>query len=107
MKKVDFVFEESLREGKSRRRIITFDIDDTNSWKTLLDYADSFSEMNEQDLSKHKEKKINKDPQVWLDILKSYTPDVFMEGVEVGDDPDDYYFDNGPESEKYYFNMAK
>jgi hypothetical protein len=105
MKKVDFIFEELLRNGKSRRKVLTFDIDDLKDWKQLLNYINAYD--NEHDLSKYSEEKISNDPKVWLEILQGYKGDVFNEGVEVGDEPDDYYWKNGPEGTKYYFNLAK
>ncbi len=105
MKKVDFIFEEFLRNEKSRRKILTFDIDDLKDWKKLLRYINDYG--NEPDLSKYNENEISNDPKVWLKILQGCQEGVFNEGVEVGDEPDEHYWDNGPESIKYYFNLAK
>jgi hypothetical protein len=105
MKKVDFIFEEFIRDGKSRRRVLTFDIDSLKDWKQLLSYNNGYG--NDCDLSKYTEKKISNDPKVWLEILQGYESDVFNEGVEVGDDPDEHYWDYGPEDDKYYFNTPK
>ena len=105
MKKVDFIFEEFLRDGKSRRKVLTFDIDSLKDWEQLLSYINGYD--NEHDLSKYSKIKISNDPKVWLEILQGYQSDVFNEGVEVGDEPDEYYWENGPESVRYYFNIQK
>jgi len=60
MKKVDFIFEELLKNGKSRRKVLTFDIDDLKDWKQLLNYINAYD--NEHDLSKYSEEKISNDP---------------------------------------------
>jgi hypothetical protein len=117
MKKIDFIFEEFFREGKSRRKIITLDIDDIKNWKGILNYEKLPDSENSN--NKYNEKQISNDPKVWLKIIECCTDEIWdgtstdgfdgwsaKSSVE-GDEPDDYYYDNGPEDTKYYFNLAK
>ena len=117
MKIVDFIFEEFLRDGKSRRKVITIDIDDVKSWRGILNY-DKLPN-SENSTNKYNEKQISNDPKVWLKIIECCTDEIWdgasTEGFDgwsakssvEGDEPDDFYYDNGPEDTKYYFNLAK
>lgn len=117
MKKINFIFEEFFRDGKSRKKVITIDIDDDINWKGILNF-DKIPD-SENITNKYIGGKISNDPKVWLKIIERCTDEIWdgasTEGFDgwsakstiEGDEPDDYYYDNGPESIKYYFNLAK
>ena len=98
MKKIKFVFEEIFKNGGSRRHSMTIDISIPENWETVLNY-DHNSEIEDDD------KIYTDNPEKWLKVIKVIDPAIF-ESV-TGDEPDESYYNNGPEQERYYFEQIK
>ena len=97
MQKVKFVFEEIFKNGRSRRHYMTIDISIRENWETILDYDLNF-EIEEDD------KIYTDNPEKWLKVIKVIDTSIF--DSVTGDEPDESYYRNGPEEEKYYFEKV-
>ena len=94
MQKVKFVFEEIFKNVGSRRHSMTLDISIRENWETVCDY-DHNSEIEVDD------KIYSDNPEKWLKVIKVIDRSIF-ESV-TGDEPDESYYRNGPEEERYYW----
>ena len=97
MQKVKFVFEEIFKNGRSRRHSMTIDISIRENWETVCD-LDFNSELEDDD------KIYTDNPEKWLKVIKVIDTSIF--DSVTGDEPDESYYRNGPEEEKYYFEKV-
>ena len=119
MKRFKFTFEEIFKNGASIRHSITIDLSIKKNWEAICNY-DPDLELNEHD------KIYTDNPEKWLEVMKNsdrtifdsanvpflekanlmrgYSDDTFSD--EIGDEPDESYYNNGPEKEIYYFEES-
>ena len=97
MQKVKFVFEEIFKNGGSRRHSMTIDISKRENWETVCD-LDYNSELEDDD------KIYSIIPEKWLKVIKVIDTSIF--DSVTGDEPDESYYRNGPEEERYYFERV-
>ena len=112
MKNIKFSFEEIFKNGGSRKHSMTIDLSIQKNWEAVCNY-DQFSEIGDDD------KIYTDNPKKWLKIIENIDTSIFDSADEMsgfssdtisdltGDEPDESYYDNGPEKEKYYFEEVK
>ena len=112
MKKIKFVFEEIFKNGGSRRHSMTIDLSLQKNWEAVCNY-DQFSEIADDD------KIYTDNPEKWLKVIEKIDRSIFESANEMcgfssdtiseltGDEPDESYYNNGPEQERYYFEKVK
>ena len=112
MKNIKFIFEEIFKNGGSRKHSMTIDLSIQKNWEAVCNY-DQFSEIRDDD------KIYTDNPKKCLKIIENIDTSIFdyaneMSGFSsdtisdlTGDEPDESYYDNGPEQEKYYFEEVK
>ncbi len=76
---------------------MTIDISIRENWETICDY-DHNSEIEEDD------KIYTDNPEKWLKVIKVIDTSIF--DSVTGDEPDESYYRNGPEEERYYFESV-
>ena len=112
MKKIKFVFEEIFKNGGSRRHSMTIDLSIQKNWEAVCNY-DQFSEIADDD------KIYTDNPEKWLKVIENIDRSIFESANEMcgfssdtiseltGVEPDESYYNNGPEQERYYFEKVK
>lgn len=76
---------------------MTLDISIRENWETVCDY-DHNSEIEVDD------KIYSDNPEKWLKVIKVIDTSIF--DSVTGDEPDESYYRNGPEEERYYFESV-
>ncbi len=112
MKKIKSVFEEIFKSGGARRHSMTIDLSIQKNWEAVCNY-DQFYEIADDD------KIYNDNPEKWLKVIENIDRSIFESANDMcgfssdtiseltGDEPDESYYNNGPEQERYYFEKTK
>jgi hypothetical protein len=104
--KYKFIFEETFTSG-SRRKILVYDIESTEDWQLLIEEAVEMAQLDSFDWSTLDINKPSQEPNDWLGLLEECDQGKWLDGEEEGDEPDERYWDNGPEDQRFYFEKAK